>query len=126
MKVAEFFENYIYETDVSKYGIKDIWEIIKPDKNGKYRGDCESCALTAKKLCPVLRDFELWFCLMGGNGHAFLRNKDLMIDNNTREIITMREFRDKYKVTNIKKIHWFVIFSKRLMAKLYRLLGIID
>jgi len=86
----EFIKNFLYVPDK-----KDKWQVLSPDVDGQYKGDCEDFSLTllwtlsGKSWLKLwLRVLTLqsmfWFCKIKGEGHVMLWHKKKgWIDNTT-------------------------------------------
>lgn len=93
MNLNEFIGNYEY-----KYDTGDTWSILKPDDDGKYRGDCEDFALTVLWILCDQSWLKFWFKLILGNaklcyvnnngGHAVLKVGNEYIDNWTKRWVS--------------------------------------
>jgi predicted transglutaminase-like cysteine proteinase len=121
MQLSEFNSNYIYKTDISEHGRVEYWTVMKPDEDGFYYGDCEDYALTVKAKVDGFDDWDLWYCKLSGEGHCILRCGDHVIDNNTKKIVNVDYYKSIYKVSGMKKYNWFVVFSKKLVARMIKL-----
>lgn len=122
MILVEFNSKYSYQTDTEKYGFSDVWEIIEPDSEGKYRGDCESYARTLKNLIPEFKDWEYYYCKLYGEGHCLLYKDGNVIDCNVKKVVSFDEYCSMYKVTEFKKYSKFTIISKIIFGKLLRII----
>lgn len=112
--------NYKYKTDKEKFNTSlDIWEIIEPNEEGIYEGDCESYCRTLKHLDKQFKDWNYHYCKLNGVGHCVLFKNGDVIDCNTQKIVSYSEYCRRYKVTEFKKYNLFVVFSKILFAKGY-------
>lgn len=112
--------NYKYKTDKEKFNTSlDVWEIIKPNKQGIYEGDCESYCRTLKNLDKQFKDWEYYYCKLNSIGHCVLFKNGDIIDCNTQKVVSYSEYCRRYKVTEFKKYNWFVVFSKILFSKAY-------
>lgn len=50
--------NYKYKIDEEKFNTSlNIWEIVKPNKQGIYEGDCESYCRTLKNIDKQFKDY---------------------------------------------------------------------
>lgn len=111
---------YKYKTDKEKFNTSlDIWEIIKPNQQGIYEGDCESYCRTLKELDKQFKDWNYYYCKLNGIGHCVLYKDAEIIDCNTQKIVEIGEYCKMYKVTDFKKYNWFVVFSKILFSNIY-------
>lgn len=90
--------NWDYEYDERV----DNWEILQPDADGAYRGDCDDFALTALYLqkgeslfkfwrALFLRDAKIYFVTVGGVGHAVLECQGRYIDNIQRRWVSKND-----------------------------------
>ena len=112
--------NYSYQSDLEKYGTSlDIWEVITPDSDGVYRGDCESFCITLKKLDATFKDWDYYYCKLYGEGHCLLHKNGDVIDCNTQKVIKLEDYCKMYQVSDFKKYSWFTIISKIMFAKGY-------
>ena len=119
MNLKDFNSRYKYQSDIEKYGFSDVWEIIKPNAEGIYKGDCESYARTLKNLIPEFKDWEYYYCKLSGNGHCILHNNCDVIDCNVKRVVSLEQYNRMFTITELKKYHWFVISSKISFAKVY-------
>lgn len=126
MTLNDFNSKYVYVSDRNKFDANDVWEVIEPDSDGFYRGDCESYALTIKKLIPAYADWELYYCKLNGNGHCLLVKNDLVIDCNIKRPVSLTEYHSYFNVTDYIKYGWFVVFSKLLYTRLVKMKRKID
>jgi hypothetical protein len=118
--LEQFNKQYKYKSDKEKYCTSlDIWEIIKPNKEGIYEGDCESYCRTLKHLDWQFKYWDYYYCKLDGVGHCVLYKDAEIIDCNTQKIVYIDEYCKMYKVTEFKKYNWFVVFSKILFARGY-------
>ena len=76
-------KNWEYQYDKETYVMADVWKILQPCEDGKYRGDCEDFAFTwaflesdsnyGKLLWNFLTGkYKIWYVLNNGGGHAVL------------------------------------------------------
>jgi predicted transglutaminase-like cysteine proteinase len=100
-------KNWEYQYDKNTYKMSDVWKVLKPSDDGKYRGDCEDFALTwaflecgesySKLYLSILKGtYRIWY-IEGkrGGGHAVLELPDgTFVDNWSRRPVT-REFMEK-------------------------------
>lgn len=115
MELQEFNDKYTYITDKEKFNTSlDVWEVLDGDE---CRGDCESYALTLQKKVEGFADWELWYCrLNDGGGHCILYKNGDVIDCNVKRVVSLEMYIRMYKVSDLKKYHWFVVASKRLVS----------
>ena len=116
MTLKELNKDFIYTSD-KKF---DTWEIMSPDKDGKYRGDCEDYALTLKYKDKEFKDWDLWHCRQDGEGHAFLMKGSVVIDNNVKRVVSWETFSRKYTVTNLYKYSTLRIRYELFISKILR------
>jgi len=119
MTLQQFNSNYIYQTDTSKFNRKEVWDIIKPDSDGKYKGDCESYVLTLLDLKIISKDTELYYCKLQGIGHCIGIWHGLVIDCNCKKFMRLDKYIDTYKITNLRKywkieVWWYKTTTKLL------------
>lgn len=120
MILEEFNLKYSYQSDTEKYGTSlDVWEIIEPDSEGNYRGDCESYARTLKNLVSEFKDWEYYYCKLYGEGHCVLYKDGKVIDCNIRKIISLEDYCKVYNVTEFRKYSILQVACKVLVAKGY-------
>ena len=118
MTLKQLRYNYIYRTDKEQYGVDEYWEEMKPNKDGKYIGDCESVAITLKRNNEEFKDWDYYWCRLNGGGHCILSNGELMVDNNTREVWTLDKFNDTWNITELRPYRWYELVFKFTQAKL--------
>ena len=112
--------NYQYKSDKEKFNTSlDIWEVIKPNEQGTYEGDCESYCRTLKNIDKQFKDWDYYYCKLNGVGHCVLYKNGDVIDCNTQKIVSFKQYCKMYKVTEFKKYNWFVVFSKMLFSSMY-------
>ena len=126
MTLDEFNKRYIYVSDRDKFGVSDVWEVLEPNKYGLYEGDCESYALTIRKLVPEFSDWELYYCKLSGNGHCVLVKDGYIIDCNIKRPVSLTEYHSYFNTTDYIKYGWFVVFSKLLYTRLVKMKRKID
>lgn len=115
MELQEVNDKYTYITDKEKFNTSlDIWEILGEDN---WKGDCESYCLTLKAKISQFKDWELWYCKINGNGHCILYKNGDVIDCNIKKIIPLEQYYILFKISDLKKYHWFVILSKKLFTR---------
>lgn len=117
MTLQEFNTNYVYQSDKAKYSFIEVWEVIEPNSDGKYLGDCESYCLTLIDKVDGFQDLELWYCKLNGVGHCVGRLAGMWIDCNMRRFVG--ELPNGY--TEPRKYLWIEIVIKRLVGKLFSL-----
>lgn len=117
MTLMEFNKKYSYQTDIEKYGFSDVWEIIEPDSEGNYRGDCESYARTLKKLIPEFKDWNYYYCKLNGIGHCLLYKNDDVIDCNIKHIVSFDTYCRIYKVTEFRPYTKLQVICKIIFSK---------
>lgn len=115
---------YIYQSDLDKYGtLLDIWEVISPDANGVYRGDCESYCRTLKKLDSVYKDWDYYYCKLDGVGHCVLIKGDsttgIIEDCNCQMPMSIDKYKEIYSVSGFMKYSKFQVISKIILANLF-------
>ena len=127
MTLKEFNSKYVYKSDTNKFGTRlDIWEIIKPDENGMYYGDCESYCLTIQELIPEYKDIDLYYCKINGNGHCIMMKNGMILDCNAKDWITRDEYTRSYNMTDLQRYWKIAVLYKRVMYKIYKLVGIVQ
>ena len=108
---------YEYQSDLEKYGTSlDIWEIISPDANGVYRGDCESYCRTLKSIDNVYKDWDYYYCKLDGVGHCVLIKDGMIIDCNVKDVVSLDTYCKVYNVSGFKKYSLFTIGSKIMFS----------
>lgn len=120
LSLQKFNANYHYAYDWVKYGTPewiDIWEVIEPNSEGQYHGDCESYCLTLKEKVYDFEYLELYYCTINSNGHCIGKINNKWIDCNFKEL--RDTLPDSYK--NLVKYNIFIVFYKRLLSKLLML-----
>ena len=119
MTLKDFNEIYEYKTDTSKFGHTEVWEVGKPDADGKYRMDCESYMLTILDLGLIPKDTELHYCKIQGGGHCIGILDGMVIDCNCKTFIPLDDYADAYDMTDLRKywkieVWWYKTISKWL------------
>lgn len=86
-------DNWEYQYDKETYVMADVWKILEPCEDGKYRGDCEDFAFTwafienAESYTKLLwklatGSYKIWYVSNNGGGHAVLELPDgRFVDN---------------------------------------------
>jgi len=118
MTLQQFNSNYVYQTDTSKFNRKEVWDIIKPDSDGKYRGDCESYMLTILDLGLISKDTKLYYCKIGG-GHCIGILDNKVIDCNCKEFIRLESYKRIYSMTNLRKYWKIEMWWYKTTTKLF-------
>lgn len=118
MTLKDFNKNFIYKTDEEQYGVPEYWEEMKPNKDGKYVGDCESYAITVKRNIKGFKNWDYCWCTLNGNGHCILSYGELMIDNNTKEVWTLDKYTSTFFVDELRPFKWYELAMKFTQAKL--------
>jgi hypothetical protein len=121
MTLANFNEKYKYVSDVTQYGRKEHWVVMKPNAIGFYEGDCEDYALTVKKYISEYKDWELWYCKLNGNGHCVLRKGNNILCSGSRKPTNIEVYIPKFTATGFFKYPWVLIKIKMFGAMLQRL-----
>lgn len=96
--IEDLINGWCYEYDKKV----DNWEILRPDSQGKFYGDCDDFALTALYILEKRSLMKFWFALItrrgkihfvevGGEGHAVLEYNGLYIDNIQRRWCSKKE-----------------------------------
>ena len=101
-------KNWEYQYDKKTYKMSDVWRVLKPSTDGKYRGDCEDFALTwaflecgesySKLYLGILKGtYRIWYIEgKSGGGHAVLELPNgMFVDNWSRRPVT-RSFMEKH------------------------------
>lgn len=117
MTLQQFNSKYEYQYDWDKYNTPDwidIWEIIKPDSNGIYKGDCESYVLSLIEYVEEFKNLQLYYCTIDGVGHCIGKINDNWIDCNFKEL---RKFLPENYSTP-KPYSKLQIFFNKIMAKI--------
>lgn len=119
--LSQFTENFEYKADHKRW---DSWRVLKPDHDGKYRGDCDDAAITMLYFLVGESYLKLLWALVfsrykivyvtgsGDFAHAMLQDGDEYIDN-----IFKAWGSKKFYSTNGYKFHswlfpWPVAFIK--------------
>ena len=120
MTLEQFNKQYKYKSDSEKYGTSlDIWEVISPNSQGVYEGDCESYCLTLQAKVDGFKYLELYYCHYNGEGHCIGKLGGKWIDCILqREVETLPPL-----YTNIRKYWKIEIWSKRLYGRIFRWLN---
>lgn len=120
MILEQFNKQYKYKSDKEKFNTSlDMWELIEPNKEGIYEGDCESYCRTLKHLDKSFKDWDYYYCKLNNNGHCILYKDGNVIDCNIRRIVTYEKYCSLFNITKFKKYNWFVVGSKIAFAKVY-------
>lgn len=122
MTLSEINKAFVYKTDKEQYGFNEVWLPLQ-NVNGKLVGDCESYAITLKNEIKEFKDWDYWYCELNGDGHCILVNKEktLMIDNNTKEVISLYSFEKIYRVENLRKYSKIELLYKFFLAKIIKM-----
>lgn len=112
MTLGELNSNFLYVTDKDMYGVNEDWSKLALGSDGKYRGDCESYAMTVKEEVKVynehdFRDWDYYWCRINGVGHCVLCNGSSVIDNNVKRVVSLEYYSTVFTVTEFKKFTWF-------------------
>ena len=118
MTLKQLNKNYIYRTDKEQYGVDEYWEEMKPSKEGKYIGDCESYAITVRRNIEGFENWDYYWCTLSGNGHCMLSDGKFMIDNNTKEVWTIDKYTSTFIVDELRPFRWYELAIKFIQAKL--------
>ena len=119
MTLEEFNSKYVYTSDKEKYGFSDVWEIISPNSEGYYLGDCESYCLTLKYKVEGFSNLELYYCKYNGEGHCIGKLGEQWIDCGLQRFVaTLHPL-----YTDIRKYWLIEIWSKRLYGRIFRWLN---
>lgn len=119
MTLQEFNKIYQYQSDLEKYGFREVWEIPEVSDDGFIYADCESYCRYLKNNLPEFNDWEYYYCKLNGNGHCILYKNGDVIDCNSRVVMSLEQYSRIYIITELKKYSWFVIASKIAFAKVY-------
>lgn len=118
MTLKEFNNKYQYKTDKEKFNTSlDIWEIIKPNEQGIYEGDCESYCRTLKHLDKQFKDWDYYYCKVSGEGHCVLYKDGDVIDCVHKRVITLEQYMANGKITDFRKYGQFTVISKIVVGK---------
>jgi predicted transglutaminase-like cysteine proteinase len=116
-------KNFVYTPER-----KDKWRVMKPDVQGKYRGDCEDYALTALYLLKDRTYTGMLFSLVFGRAriiycetamlepHAVLKIGDLYLDNLYKKFMTKEQMLEiGYTFPyELKFYRWYHVLQKLL------------
>lgn len=116
MTLEEFNSKYKYKSDKEKFGFVEVWVVPKLE-NGMYYGDCEDYCLALKSMVDGFKDWEYYYCKVGGEGHCVLYKDGGVIDCREQKILGFSEFVARGNVTEFRKQNWFVVFSKIVVGK---------
>ena len=119
--LQEFNKIYKYKSDLEKYGFSEVWEIPQVSDDGFVYADCESYARYLKNNIPEFKDWGYYYCKLNGQSHCILYKNGDAIDCNIKHIFSFDEYCRVYKITELKKYNWFVVFSKILFSNIYLL-----
>lgn len=120
--IEDFNKRYTWVSDEELHGVKEHWEIMKPDENGNYYGDCESYVRTLMKLFPeIFKGYKIYLCNWGinkdsGYNHALISDGKNAICSNTKRIITLGHYKDLRSVSNVTKVNWFIYLGKMVLT----------
>jgi predicted transglutaminase-like cysteine proteinase len=120
MTLSELNHRFLYVTDKELYGVSEYWSELE-DVDNKLIGDCESYAITVKNNIDGFGSWDYYYCKLNGGGHCILVSpyrKDI-IDNNTRKVVTMKEYLAMYKITDLRPYRWYELAWKFTQAKIY-------
>lgn len=119
--------NFKYKID----GSFDDWEILEPNAEGEYVGDCEDLALTILylKCDKSLKKFwkelifgkaKILYCKYMGNGHAVLEYDGVLYDEGFIEGASKEEFEatGKYRFSKFGYL-WPAVVIKMLLGKIF-------
>lgn len=120
MKLEYFNSNYIYQTDKEKFGFLEVWDIPKPQNDGKYYGDCEDYVIFLKHNIDQFEEWNYYSCLLDGIGHCVLIKNEKIIDCNCKKVMTIIDYKNIYNVSNFKKYGVFTVFSKFVVGKIVK------
>lgn len=115
MTLKKLNDNYVYQGDKNL----DNWQEMKPNKYGKYIGDCEDYCITLKNNVSEFSDWDYYYCKLSGDGHCILHKEGYVIDCNVKKVVSLEQYNRMFTVTELKKYHLFVIWSKIVFAKVY-------
>lgn len=115
MTLKELNDNYIYQRDKNL----DSWQEMKPNKDGKYIGDCEDYCITLKNNVLEFNDWHYYYCKLNGIGHCVLYKNCDIIDCNIKFVVNLEQYCKIYKVTDFRKYNWFVLKAKILFSNIF-------
>lgn len=121
MLLQDFNDKYIYQSDIEKFYVSDVWEIMKPDNKGIYKGDCESYCRTLKNLFGEYKEWSYYYCKIDGSGHCVLYKDDLVICCNSRKEVTLEQYHRMFNVSDFKKYNILLVGLKVFMSGLFKL-----
>lgn len=121
MTLKELNDNYVYQGDKHL----DSWQEMKPNKDGKYIGDCEDYCITLKKNIYEFKDWEYWYCKLNGVGHCVLCKNGDIIDCNIKHVVTLEQYYKMYTVSELRKYNIIVVMSKVVTGNILKLLGVL-
>ena len=113
MTLKELNDNYIYQGDKNL----DRWQEMKPNKEGKYIGDCEDYCITLKNNVAEFKDWDYYYCKVSGEGHCVLYKDGDVIDCNHKRIVTLEQYMSNDKITDFRKYRLFTVISKIVIGK---------
>lgn len=119
MTLQEFNSKYIYQSDRDKFNFIEVWEIPKEDSDGKIRADCESYCRFLKENISEFKDWDYYYGKLSDNGHCILYKNGDVIDCNIKNVVTIEQYYNLYKVSDFKKYNPILIFIKIALAKLF-------
>jgi len=124
----DLIRDWDYQADI----YADNWEILVPDADGAYRGDCDDFAVTALYLISgeslakfwralLTRRAKMYFVKVGGVGHAVLECQGRYIDNIQRRWVTREELLSSEPPYDFKFRCWVPFIAvKMALGKLKR------
>lgn len=127
MTLDEFNNKYSYMKDIDQWGIDDLWEVINPNKDGNYFGDCESYCLTLIANVEGFKNLELWYCEYvypdkTSLAHCVGRipNTNMWIDCNYKRLVTEKFLKDSQGWQTYRKFSKFELWRGTTYAKIYK------
>ena len=128
MTLTNFNSLYSYKYDPEG---RDMWRVLKLDKLGMYRGDCEDYALSVLYYVICQKSWlRFWFLLLmfeaklcyvttkNGGGHAVLRFGEMYIDNWTQDWVSKAQMKELGHQFHDWKFIPTTVAIKMVMAKL--------
>ena len=119
MTLKDFNDNYIYQSDKDKFHRTEVWDIGKPDSDGKYRLDCESYMITILDLGLIPKNTELHYCKIQGGGHCIGILDGMAIDCNCKKFIPLDDYASMYDMTGLRKYWKIEIIWNKLTTRLF-------
>jgi len=130
MLLEDFNQRYTYVSDSEQYGVGDLWEVIEPNTEGMYAGDCESYIATLIAKVAGMKGLEPWYCKYispDGSAVAHCIGRDpstgLYIDCNYQKFVTFEQLSKEQGWQTYRKFGKFEWYKGLLYAKAFKKLN---